>query len=1189
MPRSRICRGRTACPGWSSLLCVLTLALAMLAGGTALHAESVTLPAAPAGVVETGAPSFIVLGPESLGFNTAPTDLHLLPDGRILVVAQREIAIGDGGRWETFQEAADQTDFIRAQVAVDDDGRIYAGITGAIARIALEENARWRFVPVVSVSHNDPFHRVIQFPDTWLWSSGGGTILAWRPGQPVRSAGRLGTNIEHIFSFGQELYASNEASGSLKRLRIGGSPMLVTSDSELASDTVMSSTAFGPGQVLVGTGSAGLRVFNGRTLSDIAVPKILGPGQRINALCPVGSDLYAAAVDMVGIVFFDRGGRIVQVLNRMLDHRLARASQLVYSSNGTLWALLDNAVACVQFPSPISNFEPIFASALHYTAPVRHEGQLWILADGRLMRGIYSTDRILERFELDSPPGRFLWAVAETEGRMFASNEESIFVRDGTGWKQIATGITNARLGIGRVQTEGKFFYVARGEIGWLQESAGQYAVQHIPVKGLGEVYNAVDDSAGTVWLELGSSRVGRVEFGLGEPTVRFFGKDDGLGEGWVSILALDGIARCYSERHLLTFDARTQRFAEDQELARRIPMIANSTGRPARDASGRLWFACQGNVRFVGGQQAGERLPAGSLSLGFEPTDFNMESGGVIWMHSRGHLIRYDPSLPSVPPPPLRAQITSVQLTASNRHLFTPGQSLPALPYADNSLLVRFAAVSNPFASPVTFEVLLEGGTDRWVSTGTVGTAAFTRLKEGRYVFHVRPILDGTPGEEARLAFTIRPPWFRTNLAWVLYILAAVSLVLSVAWLVSYLERREKTRLERLVAERTAALNTTNGQLGRHVAEITEKTAALAASEERYRHLNAELEHRVEQRTAELSKTNADLTREIAERQRAQREVERVHKQLLTASHQAGMAEVATGVLHNVGNVLNSVNVSAGLVAQRLRASKIDGVARLAKLIKAQGDGLARFLTEDPRGRTVPAYLEQLAAYLEQERTEVSKELSGLILNVDHVKEIVAMQQNYARVSGVIETVALADLVEDAIKIHGGAYARHGIVLERDFAPLPPVLVDKHKVLQILVNLIHNSKYACDATNQPEKRVTIRIQAGGAGRVKIAVADTGVGIAPENLTRIFSQGFTTRKGGHGFGLHSGALAAQELGGTLTVHSDGVGRGATFTLELPLHPSSFDESAPGGQRPEPAATGSIPAPEYPAAIEHPAG
>ena len=174
-------------------------------------------------------------------------------------------------------------------------------------------------------------------------------------------------------------------------------------------------------------------------------------------------------------------------------------------------------------------------------------------------------------------------------------------------------------------------------------------------------------------------------------------------------------------------------------------------------------------------------------------------------------------------------------------------------------------------------------------------------------------------------------------------------------------------------------------------------------------------------------------------------------------------MAEVATGVLHNVGNVLNSVNVSAGIVAERLRTSKADGVSKLARLLREQGSNLAHFLTEDDRGRKVPAYVDQLAEYLAQERAELDKELKGLMLNVDHIKEIVAMQQNYARVSGVVEKVNLSEMVEDAFKIHGGAYARHGITVERDYDKLPTMSVDKHSLLQIVVNLLHNAKYACE------------------------------------------------------------------------------------------------------------------------------
>ena len=117
----------------------------------------------------------------------------------------------------------------------------------------------------------------------------------------------------------------------------------------------------------------------------------------------------------------------------------------------------------------------------------------------------------------------------------------------------------------------------------------------------------------------------------------------------------------------------------------------------------------------------------------------------------------------------------------------------------------------------------------------------------------------------------------------------------------------------------------------------------------------------------------------------------------------------------------------------------------------------------------------------------------------------------------------------------------------------MPPITVEKHKAVQILVNLIRNAKQACDESGSPDKKMTVRVS-GGEGQVRVAVIDNGIGIPAENLTRIFEHGFTTKQNGHGFGLHSGALAAQEMGGRLTVHSNGGGAGSTFTLELPTSP-----------------------------------
>ena len=292
-------------------------------------------------------------------------------------------------------------------------------------------------------------------------------------------------------------------------------------------------------------------------------------------------------------------------------------------------------------------------------------------------------------------------------------------------------------------------------------------------------------------------------------------------------------------------------------------------------------------------------------------------------------------------------------------------------------------------------------------------------------------------------------------------------------------------------------------------------------------------------------------VVQDVTARKLADLELERVHKQLMGASRQAGMAEIATNVLHNIGNVLNSVNVSASLLAERIGHSKPAGLARVAALLNEYSADLGEFISTDARGRTLPTYLAQLAGQLQADQRVALEELASLRGNIEHIKDTVTMQQNYAKLCGVTETVAVANLVEDALRMNTGALTRHGVAVRRDIDDVPPITVDKHKVLQILVNLVRNAKYACDDSGRPDKQLLVQVKGAGE-RVRIAIIDNGVGIAPENMAKLFRHGFTTREAGHGFGLHSGALTARELGGSLTARSDGPGCGAAFVLELPL-------------------------------------
>ena len=293
-------------------------------------------------------------------------------------------------------------------------------------------------------------------------------------------------------------------------------------------------------------------------------------------------------------------------------------------------------------------------------------------------------------------------------------------------------------------------------------------------------------------------------------------------------------------------------------------------------------------------------------------------------------------------------------------------------------------------------------------------------------------------------------------------------------------------------------------------------------------------------------------ISKNVTKVKEAEEKLEELHKRLVEASRTAGMAEVANDVLHNVGNVLTSVNVACSMATERVERSRLAGLGKLAALLEEHKEDLGHFITEDPAGQRIPEYVQHLRDIESEDRTYLMGELNQLRTMIDHIKQIVGMQQNYAKVSGVIETISVAELIEDALQINAAALQRHGITTRRFIDEVPEITTDKHKVLQIIVNLIRNAKYAMDGRDEDVSLLVMRLTRKGKDHVMIQVEDNGVGIPKENLTRIFAHGFTTREEGHGFGLHSGANAARELGGSLEAHSDGPGKGAVFTLLLPV-------------------------------------
>lgn len=332
------------------------------------------------------------------------------------------------------------------------------------------------------------------------------------------------------------------------------------------------------------------------------------------------------------------------------------------------------------------------------------------------------------------------------------------------------------------------------------------------------------------------------------------------------------------------------------------------------------------------------------------------------------------------------------------------------------------------------------------------------------------------------------------------------------------------------------ATFNVMQAEVARSARGLVGAREGLRAARDELREANTHLERRVVERTQELG---------VA------------HRRLVDVAWKAGMAEVAIGVLHNVGNVLNSLNVSATVLQDTLRSSRLPGLGSVTQMIEAHGDDLGRFLTEDPKGKIVPMYLRRVADQLASEQSSMNEEIEVLMRHVDHVRQVVRQQQVHASgATGQVEEVDPIELMEDAARMNLTT-ASAPIQVVRHYHELPVARLEKHKLLQILINLMSNARRALEDSPDPDKRLVLRVErvAEDPDRVRFEVTDNGVGIPADNLERIFEYGFTTRPDGHGFGLHTSALAARAMGGSIRASSAGPGHGACFVVEVPVYGS----------------------------------
>jgi signal transduction histidine kinase len=650
--------------------------------------------------------------------------------------------------------------------------------------------------------------------------------------------------------------------------------------------------------------------------------------------------------------------------------------------------------------------------------------------------------------------------------------------------------------------------------VGWLRRSGERYAFERFPVAGLGHVYGATPDARGEFWAELGTGRVARVAATAPRPTVEVFGPGEGMTEAWAQVFLVGGEIRVNAHDQILRLDRGRHRFVPDQALVDRFPSLEGALGRPVDDARGRLWITRPDNLVVVDPRSPSTPPSVEAVPEGLRPLYFTPQADGVVWMNEPMRLARYDPALPVPAAPPVRALITRVDLPESGIVLFPVDGRIPNLPAGTGTLGVHYLAAPAPYGRPLDFEVRLSGAEGRWVSTGSAGSVTFNALDPGVYQLRVRPRLGADAGEEARLDFAILAPWYRTRPAYVLYGLSVVGGVGLVIWLGTFFVRREKDRLERLVVRRT-------GELNRQILETSEKTAALGASEERFRRLNAELEARVAERTAQLGAKVADVERLNAEQQALMRD--------LRSSQQATDRSAAR---------LQEVNASLMAANQELEAFSYS----VSHDLRAPLRNITGFLELLER-RTTGRLDAEAARFITVVHTEVAR--MGLLIDDLLTFSRVGREEMH------LQAVALDPLVGEVRAQLAAEVGERAI--DWAIGPLPSVRGDPALLRQVFVNLLSNAiKFTRRA---PAARIEVgaAVPARGDRTVVIFVRDNGAGFNPKYLGRLFGvfQRLHSARDfeGTGIGLANVKRIVTRHGGRVWAEGQ-VDQGATFYLKL---------------------------------------
>lgn len=525
-------------------------------------------------------------------------------------------------------------------------------------------------------------------------------------------------------------------------------------------------------------------------------------------------------------------------------------------------------------------------------------------------------------------------------------------------------------------------------------------------------------------------------------------------------------------------------------------------------DENGNLWLSTNSGIsKFYPDTHTFENygVESGLPGEQYNPRAFYKDSEGYMYFGSKGGFTRFHPGNVS-----LREQVAPVVITdfmIFNQPVAIDSEDSPldqhisqtetlTLSHDESVLTFEYASQDFDINKENEFAYKLDGFDNDWNYVGSKRSATYTNLNPGEYTLRIKSAnSSGIWGEqEATLGIIITPPFWKTS--WFYFI--------SVFFVIGLIGGGYRYRL-RSVSER-----------------------------------NKLLEKEVNRQTSELSDKNSKLTKAL-------QDLKQTRSELVEKAHKAGMADLATNVLHNIGNILNSVNISATMIGETIKYSRLSKLKQANVLLREHEDNLRDFILNDPKGEKLLAYYLKLEEPVDREYSELKKHNKRLKENIKLIIDVVNTQQSFANAGRVLEWLSLEQLIEDTLVLQSSTIERHELTIIKEYGETEEVNIEKSKMIHTLVNLLKNAKESMEGLEADQKKLTIKTFQDDEYTC-VSITDTGVGIKKENMEKMFKHGFTTKKSGHGFGLHSCANYMKELDGTINIKSEGENLGATVTL-----------------------------------------